>query len=133
MIWPFDASTVVEPNKVDLTNVTVEQFTITRGHARPLAQDALEALEAGAVAREIPGRLRNVHVNVLMEGATSRAALAPIFVMAYRYKGRVYRFLLNGQSGRSTGSAPISKAKVSLAVAGAVVMFVLLILLLMAR
>ena len=58
------------PRQVDLDDVTVEQFSVSRRYARPLAQGRLEALEAEAVAAEVvPGGRRNVHVNVLMEGA----------------------------------------------------------------
>jgi predicted RNA-binding Zn-ribbon protein involved in translation (DUF1610 family) len=131
-IWPFDAAAAVPPDRVDLANVTVEQFTVSRRYARPLAQGRLEAAEAEAVVRAVPGRLRNVHVNVLMTGASSRAALAPAYVMAYRYRERVYRFVLNGQTGRSTGSAPISAARVAAAVA-AVVLVAIVVLALIAR
>jgi hypothetical protein len=49
--------------------------------------------------------------------------------MAYRYKDQLYRFLLNGQTGRATGHAPFSwkKLAVVLAIAGAFLAFVLLI------
>jgi predicted RNA-binding Zn-ribbon protein involved in translation (DUF1610 family) len=116
-ILPFDPGAAVAPEAVDLARVTVEQFSVSRRYARPLAQGRLEALEADAVAAEIPGRCRNVHVNVLMQDATSRPALAPLYVMSYRYRGRLYRFVLNGQTGRATGTAPTSVAKVAVVVA----------------
>ena len=31
--------------------------------------------------------------------------------MVYRYQEKVYRFLLNGQSGKATGAAPVSWRK----------------------
>jgi hypothetical protein len=127
-VLPFDPSTAVAPDKVDLVDITVEQFSVSRRYARPLAQRLVASLETQAAAREIPGSSRNVHVNVLMEGATSRAALAPIFVMAYRYQGALYRYVVNGQTGKATGSAPTSMGKVGSIVA--IVFIVILIVVL---
>jgi len=50
----------------------------------------------------------------------------PIWVMAYRYQDRVFRFLINGQTGRATGQAPTSWKKLV-----AVVLIAILILLLL--
>lgn len=125
-ILPFDPTSAVAPDRVDLVDVTVAQFSISRRYARPLVQGRIEALEAEAVAAEVPGRSRNVHVNVLMHGASSRPALAPIYVMAYRYRDRVYRFVINGQTGVSTGTAPFSKAKAA-SVVGIVLIVVAII------
>jgi LSD1 subclass zinc finger protein len=124
-ILPFDLAPAVEPDKVDLVSITVEQFSISRRYSRPLAQTLLEALETEAVRGQIPGNSRNIHVNVLMEDSESRPVLAPVYVMAYRYRDRVFRSLVNGQDGRATGSAPFSTAKL----ASIVVVIVAIILL----
>lgn len=131
-VGPFDARAAVSPSRVDLVDVTVEQFTVPRRYARPLAQGHLESAEAQAVARDVPGSNRNVRVNVLMEDATSRAALAPFFIMAYHYRGRVYRFVVNGQTGSSTGTAPVATSKVA-GLVGLLLILAIVILLLVAN
>jgi predicted RNA-binding Zn-ribbon protein involved in translation (DUF1610 family) len=129
-IGPFDTKTAIPPESVDLADVTVEQFTVSRRYARPLAQAQLEIAEAQALDREAPGRNRNIHVNLLMEGADSQAALAPVYVMAYRYRDHVYQFVVNGQNGRSTGTAPVSIAKIA-GVIGIVILVALIALMLL--
>jgi hypothetical protein len=52
--------------------------------------------------------------------------------MGYRYRNRVYRYVLNGQNGRDTGTAPLSVWKVA-GVVSFVVLIVLIILLLVLR
>ncbi|MFO0960805.1 MAG: hypothetical protein U0800_25775 [Isosphaeraceae bacterium] len=111
-LFPFDLNGAVDPAGVDLADVLVEQFSVSRRYARPLAQQRLEMFEAAAVAQSVPGSNRNLHVNCLMTGATSRPGLVPVYVLAYRYKGKLFRYVVNGQTGRSTGSAPTSMAKV---------------------
>src|SRR5262249_32199649 len=108
---PFDPSSRMPPDQVNLKDITGEQFSLSRRYARPLAQGRLEQLESEAVAAHVPGQARNIHVNVLMEDSTSIPALAPVYVMAYRYRDQVHRYLINGQTGRATGTAPVSMAK----------------------
>ena len=112
-ISPFDLSTGVAPAAVDLDNITVEQFSVGRKYARPLARQGLEGLEAAVCERSyVPGRCRNLKVNVLLEGLTSEPALLPVWIMAYRYREQLFRFLVNGQTGKASGQAPISLRKI---------------------
>jgi predicted RNA-binding Zn-ribbon protein involved in translation (DUF1610 family) len=131
-ICPFDLGASVPPDEVELNNVTVEQFRVQRKYARSQARQAVEQLERDACTRYVPGRCRNLKVNVRIEGQSSEPALLPVWVMAYRYKEQLYRFLLNGQTGRATGQAPFSwkKLAVVLAIAGAFLAVILLIALL---
>jgi LSD1 subclass zinc finger protein len=127
-LCPFDLAPGVAPDQIDLENVTVEQFSVPRKYARPLAGQAIEHLEAQACdAAYIPGRARNIHANVRIESMSSEPVLLPVWIMAYRYQDRVFRFLVNGQTGRATGQAPTSWAKV-LGIAALVVAAILVIL-----
>ncbi|MBN2216111.1 MAG: hypothetical protein JW719_01915 [Pirellulales bacterium] len=117
-LCPFDLEAGVAPDAVDLDNVTVEQFAVPRKYARPLARAGLEQAEAAVCqAHYVPGRARNVHVNVLVEAQSSEPVLLPVWIMAYRYKDQIFRFLVNGQTGRATGTAPVSWLKIGVAVA----------------
>ena len=130
-ICPFDLSAGEPPERVDLENVTVEQFSLARKYARPLARGGLEQSEAATCqSRYVPARARNVHVNVRIESMSSEPVLLPVWIMAYRYQDKLFRFLINGQSGRATGQAPISFKKISIAVAIAVLVFLFLLFLL---
>ena len=39
--------------------------------------------------------------------------LLPVWFMSYNYKGKVYEFALNGQTGKLAGAAPLSKGKLA--------------------
>jgi len=124
-ICPFDLDAGVGPDEVDLDNVTVEQFGLPRKYARPLAREGLEQLETEACDKAyVPGRSRNVHVNVRIEELAGEPVLLPVWIMAYRYGEQTYRSLINGQTGRATGQAPVSWRKILL-VAGILVLVVL--------
>ena len=114
-ICPFDLSDGQTPAGFTYGSAAIEQFTVPRKYARPLARAGLEASEAQACARRyLVGRHRNLKVNVRIENLTSEPVLLPVWIMAYRYRQRLYRFIVNGQTGRARGQAPFSKAKVVL-------------------
>ncbi len=58
------------------------------------------------------------------------ARVEPVWISAYRYKDRVYRFLVNAQTGETRGERPYSAIKITLfvlsilAVVGAIVLLV---------
>lgn len=112
-LLPFDLSQGLAPEHVDLVNMTVEQFAVGRKYARPMARQGLDEMERAACTRYVPGASRNVRVNTKVEGLTSEPVLIPVWIMAYRYKTKIFRFLANGQTGKSTGTAPISYRKIA--------------------
>jgi hypothetical protein len=129
-ICPYDLSAAVAPEQVDLNEITVEQFGAGRKYARPYARAGIEQLEAEACrAQYVPGRSRNVKVNTRVEGLSSEPVLLPVWIMAYRYNDRLFRFLANGQTGRSTGEAPTSWRKMAVAIAAALLAIVLIFVL----
>ncbi len=126
-ICPYNLAEAVAPDQVDLTNATVEQFRVQRKYARPQARQGLENFEQQACLQYVPGRSRNMKVNVRIEGLSSEAVLFPVWIMAYTYQDRVFRFLLNGQTGKAVGEAPTSYKKI-LVVIGVVILAIVLLL-----
>jgi hypothetical protein len=125
-LCPFDLSQSVPPEHVDLSSVVYEPFRVQRKYARPQAIAGFEQMELAACRALVPGSARNVHVAVRLEGLSSRPVLLPVWIMAYQYRDRTYRFLVNGQTGRHTGEAPFSYTKLA-AVIGITVGVLLLI------
>ena len=127
-LCPFDLAEGLPPEQVDLTNVVYEPFQVQRKYARPLAQRGFEDLIARDCRPYVPGNCRNLKVNVRVENLAGEPVLLPVYIMAYRYKGHVYRFLVNGQTGRCTGTAPTSYLKIAGVVALVLAVILLAIL-----
>ncbi len=131
-LCPFDLSAAQPYDAVDTENMIVEQFRVQRKYARPLASQGLENLVQRDCQEYVPGRCRNLKVNVKLEGLSSTTVLLPVWIMAYRYRDQLYRFLANGQTGRVTGQAPVSWKKVFAASAVVVLLVFLLFLIFLA-
>lgn len=119
-IEPYDFSKSVPADEFDLDKVTYEQFRVPRKYARPYAKAGFEQWESQACQQYVPGRCRNMKVNIRFEGMSSEPVLLPCWIMAYTYQNQVFRFLLNAQTGKSTGTAPVSYWKIAAVVGGSI-------------
>ncbi len=94
----------------------VEQFDVQRSEARGQVLDAASAVAAGRIkASHIPGsRFRKVNVELVLRGLQTKRCAFPAYVLAYRYRGKLYRAVINGQDTRYvTGQAPYSIFKLA--------------------
>lgn len=91
-----------------------EVSQLTRSVARERAQDEM--------ARRHHAQLDSAHGTSTFKGASvtlelsGRPVLVPVWIGAYRYGDKVYRVLLNGQTGQLHGDAPISWWRVAFAI-----------------
>jgi predicted RNA-binding Zn-ribbon protein involved in translation (DUF1610 family) len=78
----------------------------------------------------IADEIRNLRIKTSFHNVTFKHILLPIWISSYRYKDKVYKFLVNGQTGKVSGQAPISAIKlIILILLGLVVIAVILMLL----
>ena len=74
---------------------------------------------------------RNLQVSTALSGWTFKHTLLPLWMAAFRYSGKSYPFVINGQSGKIYGKKPWSWIKISLAVLGVLGIIGLMILIMM--
>jgi len=115
-IGPFDLRESVPPEQIDLKQAIFEEFRVSRREARRDARQLIEAREIARATSLVPKRSRNVAVNVLLSDLASEPWLVPVWVLAYQYDRKIYRVLINGQTGQVSGQAPISWWKTLLVV-----------------
>lgn len=121
-----------EPTPRGPEGAVLESFELERTAARRLVLSRLEGHARARVQEEqVPGtRCRNLHTSLLLVGMHTRRVALPVYVLAYRYRSRLYRVLVHGQhAGQVLGKAPVSALKVALTVAGALAVLALLLLL----
>jgi hypothetical protein len=102
-----------------LDGLVSEAFDVQRSQARARIVEGIEATAARKVEQGLcPGSShRNVHVSALLRKLVTRRAALPAYVLAYRYKDRLYRAVVSGQDASFvTGKAPWSVAKLALVV-----------------
>ena len=116
-------------------DATIESFDAQRSSARAQVHHAIERVAATRVEQYIPGRrFRNVRVACMLEGQRTDRVALPAWVLAYRYRGDVYRAVVHGQRPEVViGKSPIDWGKVArlaggvLAAVAAVIVLALLL------
>ena len=75
------------------------------------------------VCHDIGGDVQRVdNIDSDYDHETFKHILLPVWMAAYKYSGKSYRFLVNGQTGEVQGERPWSVWKITFAVLGAVVL-----------
>ena len=65
----------------------------------------------------LPGDTHSqLQVSTDFSDINSDLILLPIYLLSYRYQDKVYRFLLNGQTGKLDGDKPYSTRRIAAAV-----------------
>ncbi len=121
-----------EPTPRGPEGAVLESFELERSAARKLVLRRLERHAAERVrAEQVPGtRVRNLRTSLLLVGMHTRRVALPTYVLAYRYRNRLYRVLVHGQRAEQVlGSAPVSALKVALVVACTLAAVALILLL----
>lgn len=93
---------------------TIERFDVQRSAARQRVLAALKTTSASMAEGWVPGsRLRNLNIALRLRKLSTERLALPAYVMAYRYRGTLYRAIVHGQNASCTfGAAPISWRKV---------------------
>jgi len=98
------------------------------------AHDALRRVAAAHAAAQVPGSThRNLRVEVLPTRLDTQHLGFPAYVLAYRYREKLYRAIVRGQDPSCViGSAPWAVGRIVLVVLGAIGLVVLVVALVLA-
>ena len=109
----------------------VEEPALDRTDARQAARERIEAKERQACAKLVPGDTqKDLRVQTRVDDQSERLLYLPVWMASFQYKGQPYRCVVNGQTGKIGGEAPVAKGRVALVVAAvaAVVAVIALVL-----
>ena len=130
-IQPFHLAALKRYEPYFLAGWLNEEYSVARDEALNICQQEFGRWEKDNVENFLPGdTYRNLQVQTDFSQINSDLILLPIYVLSYRYKDKLYRFLVNGQTGKTVGEKPLSWPKIGL-VAGLTVLMVFIVMLLL--
>lgn len=116
-IYPFELKDVVNYDSRYMLGHDSEVYQRDVHEGFDVASDIMDAEIRSAIVRRIPGdTYRNLHVNTRKSAITFKHILLPIWIAAYKYNGKLFQFLVNGQTGKISGKKPVSFWKVAMLV-----------------
>jgi len=120
---PWDLSEMAPYQPEYLAGFRAEAYTVEIDEGYSEARVRMNRVIERDVKFDIGGdRQRIQSIDTTVKDITFKHILLPVWLAAYKYRGKTYRFVVNGQSGRVQGERPWSAWKIAIAIiVGAVV------------
>lgn len=116
----FDTSGLLPYSPEYLLGFSAERYAIELRESWHQARQDISHLQERRCAGDVPGDTqRSLHTTHQFQGVRFKHVLLPMWVATYRYQSpsgatRLHRFLVNGQTGEVSGTAPRSLWKLAL-------------------
>ncbi|NIZ60163.1 primosomal protein N' (replication factor Y) - superfamily II helicase [Sedimentitalea sp. CY04] len=115
---PWDLSSLEPYQPQYLAGFRAEAYAIELEDGYTEAREKMDRVIERDVRFDIGGDRQRIHdINTTVADVTFKHVLLPVWLAAYKYRGKTYRFVVNGQSGRVQGERPYSAWKIAGAVA----------------
>jgi DNA-directed RNA polymerase subunit RPC12/RpoP len=119
-VEPFPKDALVPYDPGYLAGWVVERYQIDLVAAAQQSRRQMDEELRALCARQVPGDTsRNLVVHASYRDLTFKQILAPVWLVAYTYRGKAYQVVVNGVTGRISGRRPWSWIKVTLALLAA--------------
>ena len=114
---PWDLNNLVPFDKSYLSGFITEKYQIDLGDGFEKAKEIIDPKICALIRRDIGGDVQRIIAkNTNYNDITFKHLLLPVFVSAYKYKDKIYQFLVNGRTGEVQGQRPYSWIKITLAI-----------------
>ncbi len=124
---PFDLMNLEPFNEKYLSGFRAERYQVEVKDGLVAAKVRMDVAIRQSVKQQIGGDVQQITtLNTNFYDITFKHILLPIFISAYRYNGKVYRFLVNGRTGKVTGERPLSYIKIALTIIAVIAIIALI-------
>lgn len=114
---PWDL-TALEPYRPEfLAGFRAEGYAVELVEGFSEARAHMDRMIVRDVKFDIGGDRQRIHgIDTQISDITFKHILLPVWLAAYKYRGKTYRFVVNGRTGRVQGERPWSAIKIAIAV-----------------
>lgn len=112
-IEPFHLNELTAYDSRFLSGFIAERYSIGLREGWNRARNSIDSdIRSGIRTQIHADEVRNLNVRTNYSSIKFKHILLPVWISAYTYKDKVYRYLINGQTGEVQGHAPVSVFKV---------------------
>lgn len=122
-VAPWDLAAMDPYRPEVIAGFRAEAYTIDLAAAWTRAKERMTPAIHAAIRRDIGGDAQRIQdTRTVTAEETFKHILLPLWIAAYRYSGKSYRFVVNGTTGKVAGERPYSWIKIALAVLAAAIL-----------
>jgi len=112
---PWNLQTLVPFTEQYLSGFRAQSYQVDLKAGLEIAKTRMEPVIVSTIHSDIGGDEQRIHSkHTAYSTITFKHVLLPLWISSYRYGSKVYRFLVNGQTGEIQGERPFSAAKITL-------------------
>lgn len=112
-IQPYHLAALKRYEPYYLAGWLSQEYSVDREAALAACQAEFQRQQQADIAAFLPG---DTHSQLQVESAfsdiNSDLILLPVYLLSYRYRDKVYRFLMNGQTGKIASDRPLSISRI---------------------
>ena len=113
-IEPYDYDQMKEFSAGYLTGYLADKYDVDAESSAPRADERIKNTMLNELGSTLSVAYEGYEVKDCVvkkgEGAV-KYALAPVWILSTKYQGKVYTFMMNGQTGKLVGELPVDKTK----------------------
>ena len=108
-IEPFDYGQMTDYDSAYLTGYFADKYDVEAQSGEPRIRQRVEQSMGDAIQETVLGYTTAVPTNRQVQVSHSQAkyVLLPVWMLNTNYRGKIYTFLMNGQTGKITGTLPV--------------------------
>lgn len=128
-IAPFDYKDLTPFSYAYLSGFISERYDVDKQTVFPIVQSWVDNAVENELRRSVSGysSTQFTRPSIFIDKAEYEYVLMPIWMLTYTYQGKVYVFAMNGQTGKTWGSVPVSQKRLNLFL---VILFLVLVVIL---
>lgn len=110
---PWDLANLTPFDPQFLSGFITEKYQVDLGQGFDKAKKIMDKTIRKLIRRDIGGDTQRIlKANTHYDNLTFKHILLPVYISAYRYKDKIYRFIVNARTGEVKGERPWSILKI---------------------
>ncbi len=116
-VGPWDTGSLKPFDEKYLSGFQAEEYTIGLDDGFEFAKAKMSSSIEQSIRRDIGGDQQQIHtVDTHYHNITYKSVLFPLWTATFNWKNKVYRYVINAQTGKTSGERPYSVVKIVFAV-----------------
>ena len=112
-VLPFDNENVMEYTPEYIAGFSAEQYATSLTESFSVAREKMDAVIKKEIMRRYNADVVDyLNLNTHFISVLYRYVFLPLWMCAYKFKEKLYRFLVNGRTGKVGGKTPVSPLRV---------------------
>ncbi len=129
-VMPYNLGDLVPYAPGFLAGFLAEKYSTNLADGWTEAQNRMDRELERAVKKHINAdEIRGLSLSTSYNNRRYKYVLLPLWLSSYTYKGKIYHFMVNGQTGKVSGDAPVSPGKIVALIAAVAVIIALVVFL----